>query len=170
LYKSQAVIAGFFGRAIGDRGSQLVTCGALLLSAALGILLFRDILATEEARVIPLASCIVAGGVDVVWSLRLDTLSGVMLGVGTVAFDTAGGAAASQALTGTEPQLVLVFCSDTYDLEDLLRGINETTGSVTLVGCSTAGEIATNGLLRNPRRGTQPGKRDEGRQADDAAN
>ena len=26
-----AIIAGFFGRAIGDRGSQLVTCGALLL-------------------------------------------------------------------------------------------------------------------------------------------
>ena len=79
-----AVIAGFFGRVIGDRGAQLVTCGALLLSAALGILLFRDILASEGARVIPLASWIVAGGVDVDWSLRLDTLSGVMILVVTV--------------------------------------------------------------------------------------
>jgi NADH-quinone oxidoreductase subunit L len=79
-----AVIAGFFGRAIGVRGSQLITCGALLLSAALGVLLFRDILATEEARVIPLARWIVAGGVDVSWSLRLDTLSGVMILVVTV--------------------------------------------------------------------------------------
>jgi NADH-quinone oxidoreductase subunit L len=79
-----AVIAGFFGRTIGDRGSQLVTCGALLLSAVLGVLLFRDILATEEVRVIPLTSWIVAGGVDVVWSLRLDTLSGVMIVVVTV--------------------------------------------------------------------------------------
>src|SRR5262245_41885820 len=78
-----AVIAGFFGRAIGDRGSQIVTCGALLLSAALGILLFRDILSSEEVRVIPLANWIVAGGVDVVWSLRLDTLSGVMIVVVT---------------------------------------------------------------------------------------
>ena len=26
-----SVIAGFFGRVIGDRGAQLVTCGALLL-------------------------------------------------------------------------------------------------------------------------------------------
>src|ERR1700736_401533 len=79
-----AVIAGFFGRVIGDRGAQLVTCGALLLSAVLGLFLFRDILAAEEVRVIPLATWIVAGGVDVNWSLRLDTLSGVMIAVVTV--------------------------------------------------------------------------------------
>ena len=79
-----SVIAGFFGRAIGDRGAQLVTCGALLLSAALGILLFRQILASETPQIIPLASWIVAGGVDVGWSLRLDTLSGVMIVVVTV--------------------------------------------------------------------------------------
>jgi len=78
------IIAGFFGRVIGDRGAQLVTCGALLLSAVLGLFLFRDILASDEARVIPLASWIVAGGVDVAWSLRLDTLSGVMIVVVTV--------------------------------------------------------------------------------------
>jgi NADH-quinone oxidoreductase subunit L len=79
-----AVMAGFFGRVIGDRGAQLVTCGALLLSAVFGILLFRDILASEGPRVIPLASWIVAGGVDVTWSLRLDTLSGVMILVVTI--------------------------------------------------------------------------------------
>src|SRR6266705_5447172 len=79
-----AAIIGFFGRAIGDRGSQLITCGALLVSAALGIFVFRDILATETVRVIPLATWIVAGGVDVSWSVRLDTLSGVMIVVVTV--------------------------------------------------------------------------------------
>src|SRR5947208_5816112 len=79
-----AVIAGFFGRAIGDRGAQLVTCGALLLSAVLGLFLFRDILASDDVRVIPLANWIIAGGVDVAWSLRLDTLSGVMILVVTV--------------------------------------------------------------------------------------
>ena len=79
-----AIIAGFFGRATGDRGAQLVTCGALLLSAALSLFLFRDILATEEVRIIPLFSWIVAGGVDVVWSIRLDTLSGVMIVVVSV--------------------------------------------------------------------------------------
>jgi len=79
-----AIIAGFFGRAIGDRGAQLVTCGALLLSAVLGLFLFRDILASDEVQVIPLAKWIVAGGVDVAWALRLDTLTGVMIVVVTV--------------------------------------------------------------------------------------
>jgi NADH-quinone oxidoreductase subunit L len=79
-----AVIAGFFGRAIGDRGAQLVTCGALLLAAALGILVFREILLAGGPRVITLASWIVAGGVDVNWAIRLDTLSGVLIVVVTV--------------------------------------------------------------------------------------
>src|SRR5262249_41126358 len=49
-----------------------------------GILLFADILASAGPRVVPLASWIVAGGVDVTWALRLDTLSGVMILVVTI--------------------------------------------------------------------------------------
>jgi len=79
-----AAIAGFFGRAIGFRASQLVTCGAMLVSMALGILLFTSILTTEEPQIIPLATWIRAGGVDVEWALRLDTLSGVMILVVTI--------------------------------------------------------------------------------------
>jgi NADH-quinone oxidoreductase subunit L len=79
-----AIIAGFFGRAIGDRGAQVVTCGALLVSAALGILVFRDILAATEPQIIPLFRWILAGGVSVTWSIRLDTLSGVMILVVTI--------------------------------------------------------------------------------------
>ena len=79
-----AAIAGFFGRAIGNRASQLVTCGAMLLSMVLGILLFGDILAQEEAQIVPLASWLKAGEVDVQWALRLDTLSGVMILVVTI--------------------------------------------------------------------------------------
>jgi NADH-quinone oxidoreductase subunit L len=79
-----AAIAGFFGRVIGDRGAQIVTCGALILSMLLAIPLFREILAQDGPQVVPIAAWIVAGGVDVVWSLRLDTLSGVMLLVVTI--------------------------------------------------------------------------------------
>jgi NADH-quinone oxidoreductase subunit L len=79
-----ALIAGFFGRAIGDRGAQIITCGALLLSAVLGIFVFRDILAAPQVQIIPLFSWIVAGGVDVSWSIRLDALSGVMILVVTI--------------------------------------------------------------------------------------
>ena len=74
-----AIIAGFFGRLIGDRGAQLVTCGAMLLSAAIAIPMFIGILNHHDAQVVPLATWIAAGGVNIEWSLRLDTLSGVML-------------------------------------------------------------------------------------------
>jgi NADH-quinone oxidoreductase subunit L len=74
-----AIIAGFFGRAIGDRGAQIVTCGALLLSMLLGLVLFAEILDQGSTRIVPLVTWIAAGGVDVAWSLRLDTLSGVMI-------------------------------------------------------------------------------------------
>ena len=79
-----AIIAGFFGRAIGDRGSQIVTCGALLASAALGIIVCCDILPAPQPQIIPLFEWIVAGGVNVSWSIRLDTLSGVMILVVTI--------------------------------------------------------------------------------------
>jgi NADH-quinone oxidoreductase subunit L len=74
-----AIIAGFFGRAIGDRGAQIVTCGALILSMLLGLVLFAEILDQGSTRIVPLVTWIAAGGVDVAWSLRLDTLSGVMI-------------------------------------------------------------------------------------------
>jgi NADH-quinone oxidoreductase subunit L len=79
-----AAIAGFFGRAIGDRGSQIVTCGALVLSAIFGILVFRDVMQQTGPQVQTLATWISGGGLDVAWSLRLDTLSGVMILVVTV--------------------------------------------------------------------------------------
>jgi NADH-quinone oxidoreductase subunit L len=74
-----AAIAGLFGRAIGDRGSQVITCGAVCLSAALSIPLFAQILATHTPQAVEIAPFIDAGGVHVDWALRLDTLSGVML-------------------------------------------------------------------------------------------
>jgi hypothetical protein len=57
----------------------------------------------------------------------------------------AGAAAAAEALAGDDPRLLVVFCSDSYDLEALLAGIRERAGDVPLIGCSTAGEIATGG-------------------------
>ena len=74
-----AFIAGFFGRFIGDRASQLVTCGAMILSAIIAIPMFREILEQHGPQIVPLAIWIAAGGVNVEWALRLDTLSGVML-------------------------------------------------------------------------------------------
>ena len=57
----------------------------------------------------------------------------------------AGSAAAEAALREADPALVLVFCSDSYDLESLLAAINARSGGAPLIGCSTAGQIGPNG-------------------------
>jgi hypothetical protein len=57
----------------------------------------------------------------------------------------AGARAADEALSGREAKLLIVFCSDSYDLDELLAGIGQRSGSVPLIGCTTAGEIASQG-------------------------
>lgn len=57
----------------------------------------------------------------------------------------AGREAAATALRAEDAKLLIVFCSDAYDLVELLAGIGESAAGVPLIGCSTAGEIATGG-------------------------
>ena len=58
---------------------------------------------------------------------------------------TAGAEAATLAVGGRSAALLIVFCSDSHDLEQLLAGINHVSDGAPLIGCSTAGEIATAG-------------------------
>ena len=57
----------------------------------------------------------------------------------------AGGSAARQALAGPDAKLLVVFSSIRYDLPELLDGVRAEAPSVPLVGCSTAGEISSDG-------------------------
>ncbi|HUN48615.1 MAG TPA: NADH-quinone oxidoreductase subunit L, partial [Stellaceae bacterium] len=79
-----AIIAGFFGRWIGDRGAQLVTCGGLLLAAVLGIVLFFKVAIGGDEFVTQIFTWIDAGKLQVNWALHFDTLSAVMVLVVTV--------------------------------------------------------------------------------------
>src|SRR5215469_12041910 len=79
-----AFIAGFFGRWIGDRGAQLVTCVAMLLAAALGIVLFVDVALQGHNRIVDLLTWIDTGELRVQWALRYDTLSAVMVAMVTL--------------------------------------------------------------------------------------
>ncbi len=77
-----AGIAGLFCRVIGDRASQIVTCAALLIAAALSIFVFVRIgFGPEDGKlvVIKLFTWFNSGNLDVDWSLRVDTLTAVML-------------------------------------------------------------------------------------------
>jgi len=79
-----AFIAGFFGRWLGDRGAQIVTCAGLGLAAVFGVILFFDVTTTHQAIVQPLFTWITAGNLDVRWTLRFDPLSAVMVAVVTI--------------------------------------------------------------------------------------
>ena len=77
-----AAIAGLFCRIIGDRPAQIVTCSALLIAAALSIFVFIKIgFGPENAKliVVKLFTWIDSGTLEIVWSLRVDTLTAVML-------------------------------------------------------------------------------------------
>jgi hypothetical protein len=58
---------------------------------------------------------------------------------------TAGADAATAALTGPNPRLLIVFASDGYDLPLLVKAIAEQAPDVPLIGCSTAGDLAVAG-------------------------
>jgi NADH-quinone oxidoreductase subunit L len=79
-----AIIAGFFGRWIGDRGAQLVTCTALAIAAIFGVILFADVALAGHGRVVDIFTWIDTGDLQVRWALRYDTLSAVMVAVVTV--------------------------------------------------------------------------------------
>ena len=74
------LIAGLFGRSIGAKASEYVTTGFLLVSAALSWVAFFTVAFGEGgAFTVPVLTFIQAGGLDVSWALRIDTLTVVML-------------------------------------------------------------------------------------------
>jgi NADH-quinone oxidoreductase subunit L len=79
-----ALIAGFFGRSLGDRGAQLVTVACMALAALCGVTLFFDVAMSGNARTIVLATWIDSGSFEANWALRYDTLSAVMVGMVTL--------------------------------------------------------------------------------------
>lgn len=79
-----AVIAGFFGRVIGDRGAYWVTSTFLCISALLSCALFYDVALLGNPRTVELVQWVNSGVFEFAWSLRVDTLTAVMLIVVTV--------------------------------------------------------------------------------------
>jgi NADH-quinone oxidoreductase subunit L len=74
-----AIVAGLFGRAIGDRGSMFVTCGLLTLSCALGWVVFFDVAIGGNVRTTQLFTWMDVTGFAFSWALMVDQLTAVML-------------------------------------------------------------------------------------------
>ncbi|PTM57364.1 NADH-quinone oxidoreductase subunit L [Phreatobacter oligotrophus] len=73
------LIAGLFGRAIGSRASEIVTTGLLGIAALLSWVAFYQVGYAGQSTTIELFRWISAGSLNVNWTLRIDTLTAVML-------------------------------------------------------------------------------------------
>ncbi len=79
-----AIIAGFGGRILGDRGAQIVTCGAMIASAVLGIVAFWEVAIGGRTFNVDVLTWVASGSFEANWALRWDTLTAVMVLVVTV--------------------------------------------------------------------------------------
>ena len=73
-----AIAAGFFGRMLGDRNSQYVSCGLMLLSALLSIIIFFDVAIGGNAYTTEIFTWIDSGTFELSWALKVDSLTAVM--------------------------------------------------------------------------------------------
>ena len=79
-----ALIAGLFGRLIGPRGAQLVTCGAMVLSAVFATVIFAQAAGGAEPYTVEIFTWVSSGTLDFSWALYIDSLTAIMLFVVTV--------------------------------------------------------------------------------------
>ena len=78
-----AIFAGFFGRLVGGRSADVVTTTLVLITALLSWLAFYQVAIEGQETRIELIRWIESGALKSMWSLRIDTLTAVMLVVVT---------------------------------------------------------------------------------------
>ena len=78
-----SIISGFFGKFIGDRNSEILTSSLVTISAVLSIVIFYEVIFNQYEDNIILATWIDSGSLNVNWSMKIDSLSAVMLVVVT---------------------------------------------------------------------------------------
>lgn len=78
------VIAFLFGKIIGDRAVQLLTCAGVITAAVCSCLLFVDVVLGSEPRTITLMNWFTSGTFAIDWALRMDQLTLVMMCVVTI--------------------------------------------------------------------------------------
>src|SRR6187431_394438 len=78
-----AIFAGFFGRLVGARASEVVTTALVLVTAVLSWLAFYQVAIQGQEVRIELVRFVESGALKSMWALRIDTLTAVMLVVVT---------------------------------------------------------------------------------------
>jgi len=79
-----SITSGFFGKYIGDRNSEIITSLFVSISAFLSLILFYQVIINHYENNVVIATWINSGTLNVNWSIKVDTLSSVMLVVVTL--------------------------------------------------------------------------------------
>ncbi len=74
-----AILSGFFGRYIGDRNSEIITSLFVSISAILALIIFNNVIVSGYEENLIIVKWITSGLLDVNWSIKIDTISSVML-------------------------------------------------------------------------------------------
>ena len=78
-----SIISGFFGKFIGDRNSEIITSLLVSISAIFSILVLYEVIVNQYEENLLIAKWISSGSLEVNWSMKIDSLSAVMLVVVT---------------------------------------------------------------------------------------
>jgi len=78
-----SIISGFFGKLIGDRNSEIITSLLVSISAILSVMVLYNVIFNQYQDNITIATWISSGSLDVNWSMKIDSLSAIMLVVVT---------------------------------------------------------------------------------------
>ena len=74
-----SILSGFFGNAIGDKFSQILTSLLVTISAILSLIIFYRVLFENYSNVLHIATWINSGSLNVNWAIKIDALSSIML-------------------------------------------------------------------------------------------
>ena len=73
------LIAFLFGKQVGDKGAQFVTCTGMILAAIASIGLFNSVIIDSQPHTVQLTTWISVADFEVNWALRVDQLSVLMM-------------------------------------------------------------------------------------------
>ena len=79
-----SVLSGFFGRYIGSKSSEIITCLCVSISACLSLFIFYKVIYHDYTNHVIIAKWIESGTLNVNWSIYVDPLSALMLVVVTL--------------------------------------------------------------------------------------
>jgi NADH-quinone oxidoreductase subunit L len=78
-----SIISGFFGKIIGDRNAEIITSLFVTISAIFSAIVLYEVIFNQYQDNITIAKWISSGSLDVNWSMKIDSLSAIMLVVVT---------------------------------------------------------------------------------------